>query len=630
MTISLPRPGDSEYYDHDPRVIALLEELQERGVVTPGLQLAPAAVTASAAAAGVPQHLQPIDATRQTIGTLRFNRRDSTWVIDAPPQVLEFAKRVFPGSRGRTKTVRFPSSRRAIENLQWLMLRFPLAVVDRERYEVDRQRAIEHAARRDGLAELGPAQPPHTFAGELLDWQARDAAQALANERMLIAWEMGLGKTVLGLALLALASGWPAIIVVPPHLQRQWIGMAARFLKLPVPGTLSFVEAGPEDLVHQIRGMKRYRLPERPVYVIHYLLLDHWYEALIDRGPVAVIFDEAQELRHRGSKKYNAARSLAAASRYVWGLSGTPIYNYGEEIWSVMNVIEHLALSDHDSFTVEWCGGHGGKSIEKPEQLGQYMRQEGLMIRRTKADPEVALTLPPKRRVVIEVDQDDDLFRKMISEAIGLALGYDTMPFAERGQAVRSIEGQTRLAAGVAKAAAVASFVKTLVEAGERPLVYAHHHKVHEIIAATLGDAAAMHTGKQTEHQKRWAKGRFISGDAKVMVVALRAAAGLDGLQKAGTCSVFAELDWSPAVHAQCEDRLHRIGFEGTESLLSYYLVGRNLMDREILDRLGLKLGQFVGLMGDAPETEKDREFSLEAGREHLQRVISALREMAA
>ncbi|MEN1451158.1 hypothetical protein AAIH05_36485, partial [Pseudomonas aeruginosa] len=91
---------------------------------------------------------------------------------------------------------------------------------------------------------------------------------------------------------------------------------------------------------------------------------------------------------------------------------------------------------------------------------------------------------------------------------------------------------------------------------------------------------------------------------------------------------VFAELDWSPAVHSQAEDRGHRDGL--LDSLLCYYLVSENGTDPEMQEALGIKVSQFVGLMGDVPESEEDRVLAAEASGQYMRKVLEKLRARAA
>lgn len=141
------------------------------------------------------------------------------------------------------------------------------------------------------------------------------------------------------------------------------------------------------------------------------------------------------------------------------------------------------------------------------------------------------------------------------------------------------------------------------------------------------GLAPAVITGRQTSAEKDLAVARFAGGETNLALISLRTAAGLDGLQGRGSVIVFAELDWSPAVHAQCEDRLQRMGVdEGLDSILCYYLVSATGSDEVMQEALGLKVGQFVGLMGDEAESEADTAAAEAAAQRHLDRMVERLR----
>lgn len=142
-----------------------------------------------------------------------------------------------------------------------------------------------------------------------------------------------------------------------------------------------------------------------------------------------------------------------------------------------------------------------------------------------------------------------------------------------------------------------------LLEGGEKVLLFAHHHEVMDIYKRELKSfSPAFITGRETPAMKERSVERFMTGHTDLCCISLRAASGLN-LQRA-TCVVFGELDWSPAVHSQAEDRAHRMG--QTDSILCYYLVSQGGSDQEMQDALGLKVSQFVGLMGDTPQSEAD------------------------
>ena len=569
--------------------------------------------------------LEPDAPDTHSYGVVEY--RDRHYHVHAEPSVLQLVKRMFPGSKSRDGVVTFPDTRRAVGDLNWLLLRFPMEIKCSTKFHSDRNRAIDHAIRRETNHNVAPVTDPAGFVGQLMPFQADGVAFLKANERTLLADDMGLGKTVQALASLSETGAFPAVVVCTPNLCRQWRDMAHAFLAPRQPEHELFSK--PVEC-HILRGLKPYALPPASIYIIHYGILRAWRHQLRDLNPGAVIFDEVQELRYPNTEKYSAASLVAESARYVWALSGTPVYNLGGEIWSVLNIVDYHCLGDFDSFTREWCCAYGSKQLRKPEVLGDYLKREGLMIRRRKED--VQSQLPPKRRVVMSINHDDALYDRMIQPALKLARDYAGITgWHERGQALREIDTQARQATGISKAPYVAAFVRGLLEAGERVLLYAWHHGVHETLMRDLADyKPAKLTGAESPAQKDEAKRRFISGETPVIILSLRTTAGIDGLQDVGTCCVFAELDWSPAVHSQCEDRLHRIGISADlESILCYYLVADTGTDEVMQEALGLKIGQFIGLMGDTATTEQDKADALRAAEKHIDRVVDRLRSRA-
>ena len=564
-----------------------------------------------------PDYLRDAHPGRHTYGTLSYNRRSKCWTIKGEPCVTELAKRLFPGCDGRGRGVaRFTAHRRIIGDLNWLMLRYPLEIreSDRKRWEESLDEAREYAFRREqALSAPETAQPPEgSFSGTLLPFQQEGLGFMLASRRCMLADEMGLGKTVQALSFLATTAAYPAILVVPPHLIRNWQREIERFLN--PDGRLR---------VHVIKGLTPQPLPEADIYLIHYLLLRGWKDVLPEAGFKTAIFDEIQELRRNGTGKYSAASLLSESCENVIGLSGTPIYNQGGEIWNVVNILDFHFLGDWESFSREWCYGYNRAMVAKPELLGEHLRREGLMLRRLKSD--VLGELAPKRRLVQEIDWDDQVYRELMKPvADQLKILRATDDPSKRAIIEDAICQQQRQATGVAKAPFVAAFVRALLDGGEKVLLMAHHHAVMDIYRKELKTYhPGFITGRENDAQKDAASAAFMSGKTDLLCISLRSASGLN-LQRA-TCVVFGELDWSPAVHSQAEDRAHRIGQK--DSLLCYYLVSPRGSDRDMQDALGLKVSQFVSLMGDAQPDGDEAFLRQSEARDRIRRLVERLND---
>ncbi len=564
-----------------------------------------------------------VGARQRTYGTLSYNKRRNCWVVKGDPSVTELCKRLFPGTEtNRRGEARFTAHRRIIGDLNWLMLRYPLALrqSDMERWENALADARAYVVRREEARQTPQRVAPNsgTFLGRLTPFQEEGLAFLLRSDRCLLADEMGLGKTVQALAMLAETGAYPALVVAPPHLMHNWQNEIARFVQKA---------DGTPLRVHVIRGLKPYPLPQADIYLMHYLLLRGWKESLPQAAIPTVIFDEVQELRHSGTEKYSAASLLAEKAGRVVGLSGTPIYNRGAEIWNVVNILDFHFLGDYESFTREWCYGYGNQIVAKPELLGQKLRDEGMMLRRTKQ--EVLKELPPKRRLVMEIDSDDSVYKKLMQpvwETLRQLKNSRDADASQRALWEMAVETGERQATGIAKAPYVAQFVRALLDAGERVLLFAHHHEVMDCYRRELkAFSPAFITGKETPAMKERSVERFMTGRTDLCCISLRAAAGLN-LQRA-SCVVFGELDWSPAVHSQAEDRAHRMG--QTDSILCYYLVSKGGSDQDMQDALGLKVSQFVALMGDAPQSQADALGSAQEARLYVERLVSRLMNQA-
>jgi superfamily II DNA or RNA helicase len=592
------------------------------------------AVTTSTGPAELPHLLQRPD-ERGAVAKLTWQRpgkdakgeeTDARWALQGSPLAVTLAGRIFSGAISRRNDrVSWPALPSSFEDVLMLMHRHAIEVAPTARpvWEEFYQEALRGYELRTGAArEVGmPAGGGH-FTGTLMAFQQEGLEFMLAARKCLLADDMGLGKTPMALAFLDRIDDWPAVVVCQPHVQRHWETKIEEFLDCERAGDglalrpLSWCA---------LRGMKpRASVPAADLYLVHYLVLRGWDNWLKARGVRTVIFDEAQELRHPNTAKAAACRAIARPARNVVGLSGTPIYNRGAEIFTVMNALNRGCLGLKHDFTQTWCKWEDPEIVEDPALLGRYLVDRRLMLRRRKED--VMSELPEKRRVMEMIDADNEKFAALVTEARRLARSAFAIrdPFDRARMEAEALAG-ARMATGIAKAPAVALFLRGLIEAGEPTLVFAHHHVVQDTILEALDDIEpAAITGRQTLAGKAESQRRFVDGETDLCVIALRAATGLDGLQKRARCVVFAEFDWSPAIHRQAEDRAHRYGQR--DSVLVYYLATDLGTDPFMLDALNVKQSQFTHLFGDREETEDDMRAAEEAKAAHIAKVLEMLR----
>lgn len=607
--------------DGDDWMLKLAESLAWREEETPHVKL-PTVLTRP-----------PLD---NAVGTLDYSEPDDPksprwplWKISGSAHAVIMARKLFGSETESTiNKISFPATLGSFDELLLLLHRFPLRLTEPAQIIFDRFYRQLVAERHIAASVPAEHAAGRHFRGKLLPFQTEGVAFLCAVRKGLLADDMGLGKTVQAFAFLDRINAYPAAIVVQSHVQRHWEKKLPEFMKVAFAG-----DAFPTDPFAlrwiALNGGKRLdATPAADIYIVHYLVLHAWFELLLERGVKTIVFDEVQETRHSGTRKYEACETLARSADNVAGLSGTPIYNHGTEIHAVMNTICRGSLGTKAAFERDWCVYAGNKLVVKdPEVLGEYLRDRRLMLRRRK--DEVQLELPAKRRVIEPIAGDAGIFSDLVANAAKLAREAAEIadPFDRARMEAEAIR-ETRRATAMAKLPAVIAFLRGLMEAGEPTLCFVHHHAVTDGIVEALDEFKPSRiTGREDKNVKADAQRQFVEGETNLCLISLRVATGLDGLQARARVVVFAELDWSPAIHRQAEDRAHRMGQR--DSVLAYYLVTDLGTDPFVMSTLNLKASQFTGLMQDKSETDDDRRDAKEAAKQHMEGVLAMLRGRA-
>jgi hypothetical protein len=535
-------------------------------------------------------------------GRLEFGV-DGRWVVRGDANLLLRLKRIFARiDRRQFGAIYLSNTPDTCNDLLWVMQRYPLEVTPDDLAYLREQADHQHKAMALAAAIMAPGYTPTPVDMALppRHYQQVAADLWLARHRLLLGDDVGLGKTVSAIAGLCRPQCRPAAVVCQAGVMPdQWAACFARF--------------APQLRVHIVSKSTVYDLPRfmgaaPDVLILTYHKLSGWVEHL-KTFLQAVVYDEAQELRHDVSLKYAAAKALNAAVPYVMGMTATPVYNYGIESFNVVDCLMPDALGTREEFINEWTAHHG-KVVRDPVALGQYLREQGFLLRRTRAD--VGRVTPGVEQIPYPIDADAKVLKDAQGKAHRLAeiilansarKGVDLSreDALESMQASGELERMLRQATGIAKAPFIAAFLEMLVEAGHRPLVGLWHREVYAILNERLAHLRpAMFTGSETPAQKAAEKQRFMDGDTPVMFISLRSGAGIDGLQHRATCVVSGELDWSPKVHLQLTGRVDRDGREAAAALPHFWLVSAVGSDPVIADVHGIKNAQAQGIMDPA------------------------------
>lgn len=522
----------------------------------------------------------------------QVTHQNGRWHIACEPHVRTKLKRLFPEVSQRAgEVIELSDNDENCRDLLWFLDRYPMTVA-----EIDRMNAgsLMHVDQESQIAALlANRRPPESFELALppRDYQSVAAALSMIKGGLLVADDVGLGKTVTSICAMARSEHLPVLVVTLTHLPAQWVRELNAFapeLEVHVLKTGKPYDLVPKRKKHDLAEP---RLPD--VIISNYHKLHGWAEVL--GGLVRyVVFDEAQELRREDSNKYHAAKYIAAKAQLRMGLSATPIYNYGAEFFNVIDVLRPGVLGTRPEFLREWCTEK--EHITDPRAFGEYLRREGIMIRRTRK--EVGRELPPISKIPQFVDSDPQVMNGIRGSAVELAkiiLSSQQNYRNQKFEASQEFNILMRQATGIAKAPYVAEFVRLLLESGEKVVLFGWHREVYGIWMEQLKDyKPRLYTGTESPKQKEEAKEAFIAGDCNLLIISLRAGAGLDGLQSVCRTVVVGELDYSPAV---IEQNIGRVGRDGqTEPVMAYFLISDEGSDPVLADILGLKRGQLEGV----------------------------------
>lgn len=548
-------------------------------------------------------------------GTLEYVRdrysQSWSWKVTGP-RAVRMISQLVPQSwcgDGPDEAI-VPDDAGSVRHLKWMIERYPLEVVSAA---VWKRRAAKAAKPKRGADEpfdrLGRAKPGPQFSGDLLKFQEKGLDFLIKSSgNALLADEMGLGKTVQTLAYLATEKrALPALVVAPLVTLTNWQREIDRFMRKKSRNGRIVPGAPPSSAI--IRRGKQGAIAAHDIYIVNYELLDKRIGDLSDLGIRTLVCDEVQNLRSKSTKKYAAVRGLSdlPTVEHRIGLSGTPIYNRGSEIWPIVDILKPGLLGSFAEFCDYYCYVNGrGKAIvleNKREPLRRDL-QKHVMLRRRKAD--VLDELKDKVRYKEFIDADTEYYMKELERIWdkleaekGAATAGRSTPGAEIHTAIQRAIQRERQAAGAAKVPHVVNFVRNAMDMEESVVVFCHHRAIHAMLCERLSTfSPASIIGGQADSARQDAIDSFQSGGTRLMVAGLRA--GNVGINlNTSRYVVFAELDWSPAIHRQAEDRLHRIGQKNT--VFAYYLIGNGTLDGHVANVLVDKGNEIDAIIdGDA------------------------------
>jgi SNF2 family DNA or RNA helicase len=471
----------------------------------------------------------------------------------------------------------------------------PLATLGLEDFvdEVGKVKADKHwKAHIQRLKEVQSLQPelPSIFQAELRDYQMEGfswlARLAHWGVGACLADQMGLGKTVQGLAVILMrAHEGPTLIIAPTSVCMNWVSEAQKFAP-----TLNIVQFGGTNRQNLLSGLQPFDM-----LVCSYGLLqqEEVSQMLSQVQWQTIVLDEAQAIKNMTTKRSQAAMNLKAGFKLI--TTGTPIENHLGELWNLFRFINPGLLGSFESFNQRFA-----IPIEKfqDKQARNKLKKliQPFLLRRLKN--QVLEELPSRTEILLHVElsrEEMAFYEALRREAIskltesGATAGHKHLQVLAEIMKLRRaccnpslVMPDTELSS--AKLQLFAEVLGDLLENRHKALVFSQFVDHLHIIRDYLDKQGINYQyldGSTPAAERKKRVDAFQAGSGDVFLISLKA--GGTGLNlTAADYVIHMDPWWNPAVEDQASDRAHRIGQQRPVTI--YRLVAKDTIEDKIVD----------------------------------------------
>ena len=400
---------------------------------------------------------------------------------------------------------------------------------------------------------------------------------------------MGLGKTLQALTVIQKAKDidgpMPTLVICPTTVVFNWESEIQKF--------------APELTCLKISGTERKalfkKIPEYDIVITSYALVRRDIEKLKEHNFRYIILDESQNIKNAGSQTAQAVKKLQSTHKLA--LSGTPIENKLEELWSVFDFLMPGFLFDMHEFNYRYVNPimeRADKIVEKRLKLQIYP----FILRRMKRD--VAKDLPDKVENIAYcelTDEQRDFYLQVLDSTKEELFKSIEQNGLEKSRLsifsallrLRQICCHPRLydkdnvkhIMSSGKFEKLKVMLEEIISEKHRVLLFSQFVEMLDIVKDWLDRAGIPYsylTGKTKDRQGAVEK---FNNNPHIPIFLVSLKAGGTGLNLTGADYVI-HYDpwWNPAVEDQATDRAYRIG--QTKKVFVYRLITKNTVEEKI------------------------------------------------
>ncbi|WP_199616964.1 DEAD/DEAH box helicase [Paenibacillus alkalitolerans] len=415
----------------------------------------------------------------------------------------------------------------------------------------------------------------------------------------ILADDMGLGKTLQSIAFIASVlpeirqRSIPALVISPGSLVYNWRNELRKF----APEIRVLIADGSQTE----RAEKMQRLAEADVVITSYPLLLRDVDLYAKQSFHTLILDEAQAFKNHTTQTAQAVKSIQAGYRFA--LTGTPVENRLEELWSIFDVVFPALFQDRKTF-----GNLTRKEVSR--------RARPFMLRRWKSD--VLQDLPDKMESIKPSEllpEQKKLYAAYLAKLQQETLKHLSVDGYHKSR-IKILAGLTRLRqicchpalfiegykGSSAKLEQLMEIVEECLANRKRMLIFSQFTEMLGLIGKELSGQGIPYFylgGTTPASQRVELCSRFNDGETDIFLISLKA--GGTGLNLTGADTVVLyDLWWNPAVEQQAADRAHRIGQKSVVQVIR--LITQGTMEEKMYELQHKKKNLIDEVMGPDQE----------------------------
>lgn len=443
----------------------------------------------------------------------------------------------------------------------------------------------------------------------LRPYQKQGIAQAMKLKRCIIGDEQGLGKTLQSISSVVGLNGFPCLVIAPSSTKVNWQREWEKF---------SHKKAIILDNKNKNSWDQFYHMGIGDVFITNYESLKKFFvDYMPPKGKLrnsrdirmshrvdlfkSVIVDESHRCKDSKTQQTKFVLRICRGKENVFLLTGTPVVNKPIDLFPQLAIMnQHHNFGGHQGFVKRYCEGGGGASNLK--ELNFKLNRYCFFRREKKI---VAKDLPDKSRQTVLCDITT---RKEYDQAFGDFSRYLKDQGFTNKEILRKLRGeimvkmqQLKRISALGKLETVKSFVESIVESGEKIILFCVHKVIVDALLGFFPDAVTV-TGRDNMEKKQESVDSFQTNpDVKIIICNIKAA-GVGITLTASSRVGFVEYPWTYADCVQCEDRAHRIGQKNAVDIT--YFLGQNTLDQKVYDIIQSKRGTANAITGATDKME--------------------------